>query len=112
MPNRTDHTTGNGLAPHDDSTWRRTTTARAFIALAGRLAQLATRQHPLGGTWQPCMTSGYLATLTPSIIGSLLPAVPYDHRALVGPLVEQALPPVDGTIAEYAARLRTLAVTQ
>ncbi|MFJ6566244.1 hypothetical protein ACIQNU_02400 [Streptomyces sp. NPDC091292] len=85
--------------------------ARALTSIATALDLHATRTHPLGGTWQPCMTTGWLTTLTPTIISAHLPGVPYRDRAGFTAAVRLALPPVTGTIAEYAARLRATAAT-
>ncbi|MEU2730088.1 hypothetical protein ABZ650_20465 [Streptomyces griseoviridis] len=92
-----------------DSTWRRTATAHALTTLADALDQHATTTSWLGRTEPRCMTTGWLDTLTPSAITTHLTDAPYRDRHLVGTIVRQALPPVTGTIAQYAQQLRTLA---
>lgn len=94
-----------GQAPHQP-----TPLTRALTALADSLDQHATRTTWLGTTEQACMTTGWLDTLTPTAIGAQLPQVPYRERPGFGAVVRRALPPVAGTVAEYAHQVRALAV--
>lgn len=95
----------------DQRTQQPTPLARVLTATAARLQRSADLTHPIHGTPEPrCMTRGLLDTTLPSVIGRELPRVPYWDRAGFAATVRATLPPVTGTVAEYAALLRATAV--
>lgn len=86
--------------------------ARILTTVADRLAEHATITHPFFGTTEAaCMTQGWLDTALWRAQGALDRGVSMKVRTLAWPAVREALPPVTGTVAEYATQLRARSIT-
>ncbi|BBA99255.1 hypothetical protein RVR_5796 [Actinacidiphila reveromycinica] len=91
-----------------------TTISRILAAAADQLDPHATMTHPIGGHEIPvCMTTGWLDLAVGDAVTAVLHHIPgfmrlADQFAIIA-AARRALPPVAGTIAEYATQLRTLA---
>lgn len=88
--------------------------ARILYNLADRLDQHATTTHPLFGIGvDRCMGQGWIESLLPSatrsISGMARDFRPHATQIAAEGVARAMLPPVTGTVAEYATRLRTLA---
>lgn len=86
--------------------------SRVLALAADFLDEHATITHPLVGLQvDRCMSDGYRDRAVTSVQGTVLDRV-LDRRIrdAARAAVREALPPVAGTVAEYAARLRETAV--
>ncbi|MER6249352.1 hypothetical protein [Streptomyces griseorubiginosus] len=107
-----DRTTTLSRAPHlGDNVHPVSAAARIVIAVADRLADRPLI-HPVTNQPVPrCMTDGILGAALSTALDTVLRKVPsYPERAAARDAVQQALPPVTGTVDEYATQLRAAAV--
>ncbi len=82
---------------------------RILTNAADHLDQHATIRHPLGGVEDLCMTQGHL-DVTMSAAISAVDHIPNPRlRADARTTARAMLPPVTGTVADYANQLRNLA---
>lgn len=82
--------------------------ARIVIAVADRLASrpFLDRGHPV----PRCMTDGILGAALSTALDTVLRKMPsYPERTATRDAVQQALPPIAGTVDEYVAELRAAA---
>lgn len=90
-------------------------TALALTLAADNLRPHETLRHPLGGDLPNCMTDGILDLAIRAALGPVFETVPgfrrYATQIAIENTVRAALPPVAGTVAEYADRLRETATT-
>lgn len=88
-------------------------TALALTLTADNLHPHQNTRHPLGGDLPNCMTDNILNLAIRTALGPVLEKVQgfrrYATQIAIENAVRAALPPIAGTVAEYAASLRETA---